>query len=128
MGNEKGKGIGKKGNTSEHSLGYEYHGVGMALSPRALAANLDFEQINGRQMYVLQKSDIRHICIINGYAPQSKRPPSEKDRFYEELEQTFRTFQSNYITIILGDFNARLHYRLDTEKEIFGPNMFGRGE
>lgn len=79
-------------------------------------------------MYILQKSDNRNICIINGYAPQSKRQPSDKYRFYEELENTFRTFKSNYITIILGDFNARLHSRLDTETYLMGPNIFGRGE
>ena len=28
----------------------------------------------------------------------------------------------------MGDFNARLHYRLESEKDVIGPYIFGKGE
>ena len=28
----------------------------------------------------------------------------------------------------MGDFNARLHYRLESEQELIGPYAFGKGE
>lgn len=100
----------------------------MVLIPRAMAANIDFEQINARQMCIMQKPATRTLCIIDGYAPQSRRPTAEPYRFYDELENRYNTFNSNCSTILLRDFNARLHVRLYTETSIIGPYTFGRGE
>lgn len=116
------------GKTRQDGIGHDYHGVGMILSSRALVANLDVEHINRRQMYILQHAATRHLCIIDGYAPHTKRPTSETYSFYEAFEHTYNKLTSSYITIILGYVNAILHYRLETDKQLVGPNMFGRGE
>ena len=128
-GQHKGKGKGK--HTTEdldRTIGHEFHGVAIAYSPRAFAANNDFEQISSRRMYTTQETTHRHLCIIDGYAPQSNKPTEEKEKFYEELEHLINKFKSTHIIIIMGDFNSRLHYRLEHEKASIAPHVFGRGE
>ena len=81
FGRGKGQGKGKrkwKREGIDRSIGREYHGVAIVYSPRAFAANNDFEQSNGRLMYTIQETTYRNLCIIDGYAPQSKNPPTQR--------------------------------------------------
>jgi hypothetical protein len=42
------------------------------------------------------------------HAPTEDKDDDIKDRFYEELEQVFDQFARYYMTILLGDFNAKV--------------------
>ena len=47
---------------------------------------------------------------------------------YNHIKELINKFSSSHIVMCMGDFNARLHYRLDSEKEALGPYIFGKGE
>ena len=79
-------------------------------------------------MYTIQEATHRNLCIIDGYAPKSNKPTEETKFFYDGLEQLIHRLQSIHIIIIMGDFNSRLHSRLENEKAMVGPHVFGRGE
>ena len=128
-GKSKGKGKGKRKRTDiDRSIGHEYHGVGIAYSPKAFSANKDYEQLGSRHMYTIQHTTFEPLCIINGYAPQSQKSIEEKEAFYNKIEEPINKFNSSHIVMCMGDFNARLHYRLESEKDVIGPYIFGKGE
>jgi endonuclease/exonuclease/phosphatase family metal-dependent hydrolase len=56
-----------------------------------------------------------NIIVLNVHAPTEEKSDGSKDSFYKELEQVFYHFPKYHITILLGDFNAKLG-REDTFK------------
>ena len=79
-------------------------------------------------MYTTQHTNHKPLCILNGYAPQSLKSLEEKEAFYHQLEQLILKFKTTHIVMCMGDFDARLHYRLESEEDVIGPNIFGKGK
>jgi len=63
----------------------------------------------------------RNIIFRNVHAQSEKKSDDSKDRFYEELEQSFFYLPKYHMKILLGDFNAKLGtenvFKPTTEKE-----------
>merc|ERR1712194_578103 len=67
------------------------------------------------------------LRIITAYAPQSKQTEQIKDNFYNQLEKLM-DHKACSPTILVGDFNARLHYRDSGEHPHIGKHFIGRGK
>ena len=67
-------------------------------------------------------TDISFFAI---YAPHSAHALEEKESFYDLLsDEILQTKGSYYVD---GDFNARLHYVRNIDKDVCGPHTLGRG-
>jgi len=69
----------------------------------------------------------RLLTIINVYIPQSARPEEEREAIFEELAGAVERASRKEMVVVGGDFNARLHGRLEAERLIIGPHVFGAG-
>ena len=80
----------------------------------------DIEPINERLMYITLASTLP-INIIVTYMPTSIHSTEEKDKAYDNLQNTFEKLNNKGPTYIVGDFNARLIYPgNNTEEEAMG--------
>ena len=52
------------------------------------------------------------------HAPTEAKSDDSKDNFYEKLERVFEHFPKYHMTILLGDFNAKLG-----REDIFKPTI-----
>jgi len=105
----------------------EYGGVGVILSPHTKTTLKDFEQIDGRLMTVTLDAIGPPIHFLNAYAPQSGVETRIKQAFYTKLHEVLTSIPGAHPTLVLGDFNARMHARLPQEDVIAGTYIFGRG-
>ena len=87
-GSRKGKGKGKGKGNIDFSKGYEYHGVGAVLSPKMMASLQDFEQFDGRLMYIKLAAHHESVSITNGYAQQSMKPYQENEFLHQTRANT----------------------------------------
>jgi hypothetical protein len=58
-----------------------------------------------------------HI-VLNAAAPTEDKIDNMKEDFYEDLEHVFDIFPKYHITILLGDFNAKVG-----REDIFKPTI-----
>jgi hypothetical protein len=67
--------------------------------------------------------------IITVYGPTSQSSDSEKERFWDELQETYDSYPSDTMTVIIGDFNSRVGSRsaqdCDELREVLGPYGLG---
>ena len=128
----KGKGKGRESRKGQQ-LAIERAGVGFIIDENILATVQDIEQISGRNIKLTLNSYTNPIHIISTYAPQSSVGNNEndrdkiKDQYYDELNEIIDGIPEAEILKVMGDFNARLHYRDEDETDIMGPHIFGRG-
>ena len=104
--------------------------VAIILSPRAAAsweaAGSVFLPISERIIRIRVKTHLGYATIIAVYAPvnppngtSEARAPS--DAFYEQLHSTLASAPSRDMTLILGDFNARVGSRTSQWQSVTGP-------
>jgi exonuclease III len=68
--------------------------------------------------YIILRGRWCDIIVLNVHAPTEDKIDDIKDRFYEELEQVFDKFRKHSMTMLLGDFNAKV-VREDIFKQPF---------
>jgi len=108
--------------------GREYAGVGFVIGPRTRRALAGVVvHVPGRLVSVVLNTAPRVLTVICAYIPQSGRPEDEPSSTFDELSRAVSQASHRGITIVLGDFNARLHGRLRGESDILGPEIFGSG-
>jgi len=66
--------------------------------------------------YIVLRGRWCSIIVLNVHAPSDEKSDDSKHSFYEEFEQVFDHFLKYHMTIILGDFNAKVG-----RKNIFKP-------
>ena len=69
----------------------------------------------------------RRLSLISAYVPQSRRAEEERTDFVDELAGAIEKCQTKGAVIVLGDFNARIHARLNGEEDRIGPHIYGAG-
>ena len=107
----KGRGEHKEGNMTLLYSGNDRihtHGVGFLLGKRAMATLLDFKTINDRLATIRLRSRWFNMTIINGYAPTDASEDQQKNAFYEKLQEVIDSTPRWDVTILLGDFNAKI--------------------
>ena len=103
----------------------EYAGVGVVLHKKLRPFLYEVNQKSSRLMVVKLRSKGKNVSFICCYAPQSGHSTETKEDFYDDLQTVYSECQE--AVFLGGDFNARIHHRYDSELDIMGPNIFGRG-
>ena len=103
----------------------EHAGVGITIHRWLIPFLYEVKQTNGRLMAVRLRSHGINLAFLCCYAPHSGHTTEVKESFYESLQQLLDEFDD--MVFLGGDFNARLQHRYNSEHEILGPHVFGRG-
>ena len=103
----------------------EYAGVGFLVAPWLQAAVVGYTQFSNRLASIKIRISGGQAVFISAYAPHGGYPFAERQAFYDELERFALLQKPHGPTVILGDFNARLHRRRGGENEWMGPFVFG---
>ena len=82
-------------------------------------------QVSGRIISIDIRSKGRDIRFVSCYAPHSGYSLDEKCIFWDKLNSLAR--KGREVLYIGGDMNARLHHRFQSEENILGQHIFGRG-
>ena len=85
----------------------------------------DIKQINGRIIVATFEAQGSPVSFICAYAPHSGHNIEEKEGFYDQLSNEISQLKGCFY--VGGDFNARIHYVRDSDKDVCGPNIVGRG-
>lgn len=84
------------------------NGVAIAVSQEIMASVNNFVPISDRIILLQLQSKSRKLNIIQIYAPTADKPDEEIELFYELIKQTIESLKRRDITILLGDFNAKV--------------------
>jgi hypothetical protein len=93
-------------------------GTGFFVQKRIVSAVRRVEFIGDKMSYIILSGCWCNIIVLNVHASSEDRGDDVKDSFYEELGRVFDQFPRYDMTIILGNFNAKV----DTEN-IFKPTI-----
>ena len=104
---------------------YENAGVGIVVKNSLLNAFKNVKQINGRMMSLTLASYGFDVTIITAYAPHSNDDTEMKENFYDNLSDEIMSTHGRYF--VGGDFNARVHFVRETDTDVCGPHILGRG-
>jgi exonuclease III len=83
-------------------------GTGFMITSSMRNSLLEFEAVNDRMCRIRIKGRYRNIAIISTHAPTEQKKEYEKEEFYDRLEEICSNVQKYDITIIMGDFNAKI--------------------
>eukprot|EP00794_Sanderia_malayensis_P008574 gene8574-biopygen6861 len=83
-------------------------GVGFLLHKDTVRAVMECEPISSRMIRIRLSANPRNLTIIQIYAPTSTTKDEDVDAFYDELCSTLRQVPKKDITIIEGDWNAKI--------------------
>lgn len=120
---------------TEHSVRRRGEGVAIVLSDQAVAAwragGSKWKPWSARMISVSIKvgpniSDCLHV--FSCYAPTFAASREEKAKFYDDLQCALSQIPSREMCVVLGDFNARVGSRLDSDDEwqnVRGPHGYG---
>ena len=74
--------------------------------------NVEFAPINDRICIITTKvNNNQMLHIISAYATtldKSEKQPETREKFYSDIDSIIRKHKSRHITIIVGDFNAKI--------------------
>nr|KAG5697115.1 hypothetical protein BaRGS_015250 [Batillaria attramentaria] len=85
-------------------------GVALMLAPEAQRALIGWEPVNSRIItakFITKKKDIK-LNIIRCYAPTNDVEEEKKDDFYQQLQTVIDRGGAKDMTILMGDFNAKI--------------------
>uniref|UniRef100_A0A8D8WNS4 Craniofacial development protein 2 n=2 Tax=Cacopsylla melanoneura TaxID=428564 RepID=A0A8D8WNS4_9HEMI len=109
---------------SPESDGVNYHGVAIAVDKTINNNVKHFLPLSNRVCLLQLNAQGRHINIIQAYAPTMDKDDEEVEEFYRDIAAAMRLTKSIDVTIVLGDFNAKVGEGSQTE--VMG--CFGLGE
>ena len=98
------------------------------LAPEAHAAVIGSEPVNSRIItakFTTKKKDIR-LNIIQCYAPTNDTEEEKKDDFFQQLQAVLDRRGTKDITILMGDFNAKIGMDNTGYEDIMG--TYGLGQ
>lgn len=100
------------------------YGVGVLISSELERSVIDFITFGDRVILLKLLTSHRTMNIIQAYAPTCDKSDDMIEEFYSDLEKAMCLTKKGEITIVLGDFNAKIGK--NATKEISG--HYGLGE
>ncbi|XP_055910402.1 uncharacterized protein LOC129944762 [Eupeodes corollae] len=100
------------------------YGVGFLINKELKKNIQEIKGFNDRIIGMKVKVENCNISIIQVYAPTEKATDDEMNRFYKTLEIATAHFKTE-ISLIIGDFNAKLGFRKNGEETIMGEYGYG---
>ena len=103
-------------------------GVALMMAPEAHAALISWKPVNSRIItakFTTGKKDIR-LNIIQCYAPTNDAEEEKKDDFYQQLQAVLDRSGAKDITILMGDFNAKIGMDNTGYEGIMGTHGLGQ--
>ena len=104
-------------------------GVGIALSPRAELALLDWIPVDSRLCAVRLNGSVRTrkdreirrcLFVVSAYSPTDCSSDDIKDEFYRKLSDLLREARRSDVVIVAGDFNAQVGKLSEREGHLGG--------
>ena len=101
------------------------HGVAIWMHKKIYQAIISYESVNERMMVVRLNARPKNITMIQAYALTATAGEEIAEPFYEELERVAKKIPKGDITMMMGDFNAKVG-----RQHITGPAVgpYGLGE
>ena len=97
-------------------------GVALMLAPEVHGALIGWEPVSSRIIsakFTTKKKDIR-LNIIQCYAPSNDAEEEKKDDFYQQLQAVLDRRGAKDITILIGDFSAKIRMNSTGYESIIG--------
>ena len=88
--------------------GSHSYGVGIILNQNIDKAVVNFIPHSNRIILLQLNQNKPKINIIQVYAPTADKPESDIETFYEDLDNILKSIKTQDVTIIMGDFNAKV--------------------
>ena len=105
--------------------GRSHSGVGFVVSPGASRAVITFHAYTDRVACLKLKVNGGTVSLISVYCPHSGHDAEVRRQLFADLGGLMRKSTQHTTTLVLGDFNARLHRCQDSEHNVIGPHVFG---
>ena len=84
------------------------HGVAMVLSRITSKAVLGYNPVNERLISIRIQAQPMNITVIQAYAPTSDADENMTQTFYDQLQDILDNTPQKDVTIVMGDFNAKV--------------------
>ena len=108
-----------------YSGGEQHHrGVGLILDKHFSKSVLSFWPKNDRMLLVKLKASPFIVNILVIYAPTAEAEEEEINKFYRSLDEMMKSCKSDEVTIVMGDFNAKVGEQRDGKT--VGPYGLGK--
>jgi endonuclease/exonuclease/phosphatase family metal-dependent hydrolase len=88
--------------------GKHEHGVAIAIQSKLSQAVSDISFINDRLIKLRMKFKHADLTVIEAYAPTEASNIEDKERFYNQLQETLDKTPRHDVILLLGDFNAKV--------------------
>ena len=104
-----------------------YAGVGFLVAPWLRHSVAGFLQKSDRIASLRLRVPGGQVCFVTAYAPTDVPAHTfeERQNFFHDLSDFASSQRTHGPTFVLGDFNARLHYKQSGEERIVGSAVFG---
>ena len=84
------------------------HGISVILFKNASNTLLGYVPLSDRVIKLKIQSKPHNLSIIQCYAPTSAAAVTKVEQFYQSLQETIDTCPNRGITLVVGDFNAKV--------------------
>jgi hypothetical protein len=93
-------------------------GVGFIVEKTTAKSVLGYNPINERVITIRLKGNPMNITLVQVYAPTTEASDQVMDEFYEMVQGVLDTIPKKDITIVLGDWNAKIGKATKSNKSI----------
>ncbi|KAE9547262.1 hypothetical protein FO519_009526 [Halicephalobus sp. NKZ332] len=103
------------------------HGVGLILNEDAARSLISWNPINDRIITARFQTKFLKLTIIQVYAPTEEAEQESKEKFYNQLQDTFDEIPSFDLKILIGDLNAQIGPNRQGLEQTIGPHGSASG-